>query len=43
MPPVPIILLCAAIGMGFYIEKPIVKAAKKTGHAIVHVVTLGKK
>jgi hypothetical protein len=38
-----VLLICAVIGIGYYIAKPIAKVAKKTAHGVVHVVTLGKK
>jgi Pyruvate/2-oxoacid:ferredoxin oxidoreductase gamma subunit len=44
MPPAGIIIICAfAAASYFYVAKPVAHAAKKTAHAIVHVVTLGKK
>lgn len=44
MPPAGIIVVCALGAISYlYVGKPIVHAAKKTGHAIVHVVTFGKK
>jgi hypothetical protein len=42
-----ILILLVAIGAGYLVGKPIVHgvkvAAHKTSHAVVHVVTLGKK
>lgn len=44
MPPAKVILVCALVAVTyFYGAKPVKKVAVKTKHAIVHVVTLGKK
>jgi hypothetical protein len=47
MPPAPVLVVCAFAGALFFAGKPIVHgvkaAAHKTAHAVVHVVTLGKK
>jgi hypothetical protein len=48
MPAAGILVVCAFAAAGyFYVAKPIAHAVKKaslkTGHAIVHVVTVGKK
>ncbi len=44
MPTAGVLVVCALAAIGtVYVGKPVAKAAKKTGHAIVHVVTFGKK
>lgn len=47
MPSGGVLAVCAVLALGYVVAKPIAhgvnKAAHKTAHGIVHVVTLGKK
>jgi hypothetical protein len=47
MPSGGVLVVCAVLAMGYYVAKPVAhginKAAHKTAHGIVHVVTFGKK
>lgn len=43
MPPAPVILILVLAAMLVSAAKPVGHVLKKTGHGIVHVVTLGKK